>query len=118
LCPTHYLVVATTGVALPSAREAVLRLSTLGIVSVVTLVATGIINILMLVGSVAALVGTDYGRLLLVKIALFLVMLAIAGVNRLLLTPQRALALEASVPSQNARAEGYTICANGDRGQN
>jgi copper resistance protein D len=42
----------------------------------------------MLVGSVASLVGTDYGRLLLLKIALFCVMLAIAGVNRIVLTPR------------------------------
>lgn len=76
------------GSSITIAREAVLRFSTLGIVSVVTLIATGIINTLMLVGSVAALFGTDYGRLLLVKIVLFLVMLAIAGVNRLLLTPR------------------------------
>jgi len=51
------------------------------------LVATGIVNSWMLVGSVAALVGTNYGRLLLVKIALFLCMLTIAGVNRVILTP-------------------------------
>ncbi|HUZ30604.1 MAG TPA: copper homeostasis membrane protein CopD [Xanthobacteraceae bacterium] len=69
------------------AREAVLRFSTLGIVSVVTLMTTGIINTLMLVGSVTVLIGTDYGRLLLAKVVLFLVMLAIASVNRLLLTP-------------------------------
>lgn len=92
LVPFAGLLVATErraeGSSITIAREAVLRFSTLGMVSVVTLMATGIINTLMLVGSVAALVGTDYGRLLLVKIALFLVMLAIAGVNRLLLTPQ------------------------------
>jgi len=69
------------------AREAVLRFSTLGIAGVGTLVATGIVNSWMLVGSVAALVGTNYGRLLLVKIALFLCMLTIAGVNRVILTP-------------------------------
>jgi copper resistance protein D len=34
------------------------------------------------------LFGTSYGRLLLVKIALFLIMLAIAAVNRTRLTPR------------------------------
>src|SRR5207253_5378156 len=70
------------------AREATLRFSTLGIVSVATLVATGAVNSWVLAGSVHALVGTDYGRLLLVKVALFLVMLSIATVNRLRLTPR------------------------------
>jgi putative copper resistance protein D len=70
------------------AREVVLRFSTLGIVSVGTLVATGIVNSWMLVGSVSALVGTNYGQLLLVKIALFFCMLAVAIINRLILTPR------------------------------
>lgn len=70
------------------ARDAVLRFSTLGVVSVGTLVATGIVNTFMLVGSAPALVGTVYGRLLLLKIALFLVMFVIAGLNRLMLTPR------------------------------
>ena len=70
------------------AREATLRFSTLGIVSVGTLVATGVVNSWVLAGSVHALVGTDYGRLLLVKVALFLVMLSIAAFNRLRLTPR------------------------------
>ena len=67
---------------------AVLRFSTLGIVSVAVLVATGIVNTWYLAGSVAALTGTDYGRLLLVKVALFAVMVAIAAVNRRVLTPR------------------------------
>jgi putative copper resistance protein D len=70
------------------ARDAVLRFSTLGIASVSTLLATGIINSWMLVGSITALVGTNYGHLLLVKIALFFCMVAVAGINRLILTPR------------------------------
>ena len=69
------------------AREVVLRFSTLGIVSVGTLLTTGIINTWAIVGSLTALAGTDYGRLLLFKIALFLAMLSLAAVNRLRLTP-------------------------------
>jgi len=53
-----------------------------------TLAATGIVNTWVLAGSIPALLGTDYGRLLLVKIALFLVMVATAAVNRLVLTPR------------------------------
>jgi putative copper resistance protein D len=63
------------------------RFSTLGIVSVGTLVATGIINTWAILGSLTALVGTDYGRRLLVKVALFIAMLSLAAINRLRLTP-------------------------------
>jgi copper resistance protein D len=70
------------------AREATLRFSALGIVSVATVLTTGIVNSWELAGSVRALFSTDYGRLLLVKIALFLVMLSVAAVNRLRFTPR------------------------------
>ena len=70
------------------ARTATTRFSILGIVSVGTLLVTGIVNTFYLAGSVAALRGTDYGRLLLIKIALFLAMVAFAAVNRFWLTPQ------------------------------
>jgi putative copper resistance protein D len=74
--------------ALEVARIATLRFSTLGIVSVGTLLATGIINSWVLVGGVSALFETDYGRLLVLKIALFLVMLSVAAINRTRLTPR------------------------------
>jgi copper resistance protein D len=69
-------------------RTATLRFSTLGVVSVGTVLATGIVNTFELTGSWAALLGTAYGRLLLLKIALFLAMLAIAAINRVRLTPR------------------------------
>jgi copper resistance protein D len=72
--------------ALATARAATLRFSTLGIIAVGTLLCTGLVNTWYLVGSPAALTGTDYGRLLLVKIVLFLIMVTIASVNRLELT--------------------------------
>jgi len=91
LVPLALLLVAALGrVDAPSiaiAREAVRRFSILGIVSVGTLVVTGVVNGLMIIGSLAVLAGTDYGRLLLFKIALFLAMLSLAAVNRLWLTP-------------------------------
>ncbi len=70
------------------ARTATRRFSTLGIVSVATLLLTGIVNSWYLVGSVSALTGTDYGQLLLVKLALFAVMVGIAAVNWSRLTPR------------------------------
>lgn len=77
---------ATDAAALATARAATLRFSTLGIVSVGTLLCTGLVNTWYLVGTAPALTGTDYGRLLLIKIALFLTMVVIASVNRLELT--------------------------------
>jgi copper resistance protein D len=64
------------------------RFSILGIVSVATLIASGATNAWFLVGSVEALTTTEYGRVLMLKLALFLVMVAIAAINRNVLTPQ------------------------------
>ncbi len=52
---------------------------------------TGIVNAWYLAGSLLALVGTDYGRWLLLKIALFGAMVATAAVNRQVLTPRLAV---------------------------
>jgi putative copper resistance protein D len=68
-------------------QDAAQRFSTLGIVSVATLLVTGIVNTGILVGSLHALLVTDYGRLLMLKIVLFAVMLGFAAVNRFWLTP-------------------------------
>jgi copper resistance protein D len=79
---------STDPAALAIARVATRRFSTLGVWSVGALVVTGVINTWMLAGSVAALTETDYGRLLLAKVALFGFMVAIAAANRLRLTPR------------------------------
>ena len=78
--------------SLAAAHAAVRRFSTLGIASVVTILATGTVNAWFLAGSVPALVGTYYGRLLLVKVALFVVMVSIAAINRFWITPGLAQA--------------------------
>ncbi|HEY8371095.1 MAG TPA: CopD family protein [Thermodesulfobacteriota bacterium] len=59
------------------------RFSGLGLASVSLLVATGLASAYALVGSVAGLVGTPYGRLLVAKVALFVAVLAIAARNLL-----------------------------------
>ncbi len=76
--------------AVTVARAATLRFSKLGISSVGTLLATGLVNTWFLSGSVPALLGTLYGQLLLVKVALFATMIAVAGVNQLRLAPRLA----------------------------
>jgi putative copper resistance protein D len=64
------------------------RFSRVGYWTVALLLVSGGINGVILVPSVAKLIGTDYGRVLLVKIALALAMVAIALVNRFALTPK------------------------------
>ncbi len=72
------------------AATATRRYSTLAIASVTALLAGGLVNTWFLAGTVPALVGTEYGRLLLAKIALFIAMLTVAAVNLLRLTPRLA----------------------------
>ena len=72
----------------PLARAALPHFSQIGYVAVALLTLTGSINSVMLVGSFHALVTTPYGRLLLVKIALFIAMVGLAIVNRFRLVPR------------------------------
>jgi putative copper resistance protein D len=96
------------------AHAAVLRFSSLGIAGVGTLVLTGSVNTWVLAGSVAALVDTDYGRLLLAKVALFLVMLSFGAVNRLWLTPRLAHASKgAAVPPALRQIERNSLIEAG-----
>jgi putative copper resistance protein D len=76
------------------ARDATQRFSVLGTVSVATLMATGVVNAWILVGSFHALFVTEYGRLLMLKIVVFAIMLVFAAINRFRLTPQLAYSPE------------------------
>jgi len=69
-------------------RDATQRFSNLGLLSVSALLATGIVNGAILVGSVHALLVTMYGQLLVLKIALFAAMLMVASANRFWLMPR------------------------------
>jgi putative copper resistance protein D len=66
------------------------RYSDLAAVAVLTIIATGIVNTLNLVGSARMLITTDYGRLLSLKLVIFSVMLALAAVNRFVLVRRTA----------------------------
>lgn len=94
--------------ALAAARTATLRFSTVGIVCVGTILVTGIVNSWYLVGSIPAFTETEYGQLLLIKIALFALMVGIASINRLWLTP-RLVGGSTVVVAQSARR---TLCRN------
>ena len=71
-----------------AARRAVVRFSILAAISVVILFTAGLVNTWFLAGTVPALIGTGYGRLLLAKIAIFVTMVTIAAVNLLRMTPR------------------------------
>jgi putative copper resistance protein D len=68
--------------ARPYAVLAARGFSRWALVAVVVLVVSGTVNAATHVGSVPALLGTPYGRLLLVKVALLVPILALAGLNR------------------------------------
>jgi putative copper export protein/mono/diheme cytochrome c family protein len=78
------------GTWLTIVAEGTRRFSLLGMIAVGALLVTGIINSWFLVGTIPALVGTDYGHLLLAKIALFGAMVLLAAINRGRLTPRIA----------------------------
>jgi copper resistance protein D len=75
---------SSAGTTLAGALPAFTRMAT---VAVMGLLLTGIINSVLLLDSVAALVETSYGRILVVKIALAAAMLVLAAYNRFVLSP-------------------------------
>ncbi len=72
-------------------QAATIAFSELGLRAVAALLMTGIINAWFLVGSVPGLVGTLYGQLLILKLALFAAMVVLAAINRLRLLPRLTL---------------------------
>jgi len=72
-------------------RKATERFSIMGMVCVAVLLATGVVNAWILVGSFHALIVTEYGQLLLLKLGVFAAMLALAATNRFWLTPRLGL---------------------------
>ena len=92
LWPLSLLVVAARSPqphGLPIA-EVLSRFSGVATGTVAVLVASGLINGWFLVGSLTLLVSSTYGQLLLLKIALFLLMAALATANRFWITPRLA----------------------------
>lgn len=97
------------GAAAPGlAQRTLRRFSIMGMVCVSVLVLSGTASAWYTVGSVPALFGTSYGRLLLAKLALFAAMIALAAANRLRWTP-RLRAAQDGLPlrrlGRNALAE-------------
>ncbi len=74
--------------AAATARRVVVRFSILAAISVVILLTAGLVNTWFLAGTVPALIGTEYGRLLLSKITIFITMVIFGAVNLLRMTPR------------------------------
>ncbi|HYL26901.1 MAG TPA: CopD family protein, partial [Candidatus Nitrosotalea sp.] len=108
---------ADTPESLAVARAATLRFSILGLSSVGALIATGVVNAWFLSGSVPALIGTRYGQLLLVKVAIFAVMIGFASVNHRRLVPCLAdVASEAALRLQAVRKLGHNASVEASLG--
>jgi putative copper resistance protein D len=66
------------------------RFSAMSLTCVSLLTATGLVNACVLLGTVSNLWQTTYGRVLLVKIAVFTLMVGLGAINLLLLKPRLA----------------------------
>jgi putative copper resistance protein D len=75
------------------------RFSSMGYVAVGALIASGLINSWLLVGSVTSLLTTLYGQLLLAKLGLFGAMLALAAANRFWLVPRMIKTEDSGAPA-------------------
>lgn len=84
---------------LTAACNAGSRFSTLGILAVSILLISGTINASFLVAGIQSLIDTRYGRLLLLKLALFAVMVSAAAINRQYLLPRLCNATDRSDPT-------------------
>jgi putative copper resistance protein D len=102
LLPLWLLLRRQAGLAALFATE---RFTALGMWAVGVLLVSGILNACLLLGSPTELVTTTYGQLLLIKIALFAAMVAIAAVNRLRLTPRLPAAATTRGLMRNVLAE-------------
>lgn len=89
----------TQPASLQLAADATRRFSAVGALAVAALAATGVLNAWWLVAAPGDLVTSRYGLLLLAKIALFAAMVALALVNRFVLTPR----IDPAPPSEAGR---------------
>jgi len=82
------------------AHRALERFSLIGTLAVGAIAATGIFNGIAIVGvpHFTRLPLSDYGKLLIVKLLLFFVMLGLAGLNRWRLTPALEIAIDSGNP--------------------
>ena len=87
------------------------RFSSLAVLAVAGLAASGVINTWFMLSGMRDLVTTNYGRLVLLKVALFLTMLAFAAANRLWLTPRLGPTTTTSGAQRDALRRLYVFTA-------
>jgi putative copper resistance protein D len=90
--------VRNAGLGADLLRRALGRFSLVGFVTVLLILASGLLNSWFLVGSFDALLHTTYGQVLMIKVACFLCMVALALLNRLFLMPRLAGAGDGEEP--------------------
>ena len=89
--------------------NALRRFSTLAAWSVAVLAASGALNTWFMTNGFQSFFGTEYGDLVLVKIALFVVMLGFGAINRYWLTPRL---LPTNVPAEEGSRALRLLCAS------
>jgi copper resistance protein D len=82
--------IRNAGLGVEMQRRALGRFSLAGFVAVLLILASGLLNSWFLVGSFDALLHTTYGQVLMIKVACFLFMVALALFNRLFVMPRLA----------------------------
>ncbi|MFI0775528.1 copper resistance protein CopC [Streptomyces sp. NPDC021212] len=102
----------TLRAGVPIERAAVLRFSRLAFGSVIALVLTGLYQSWRQVGSWKALTGTEYGRWLLIKLALVAVLVGIAAVSR-----RWTARLDDATAEVSAGAEGGAEAGSAEKAQ-
>jgi putative copper export protein len=90
---------------------AVLRFSSVAAVTITILAVTGTLNSFLHVGAFRDLIDTGYGRTLAIKIVLFLVVLALGGVNHYIIKDRLDRALKSEEGGDAARVFRKTIAA-------
>ena len=97
----------------PSDRAAIVlrRFFPLGLTAVCIIAATSVVQSVFLIASVPALLGTAYGRVALLKVLLFLVLLTFAAANRFVFTSGRGANLRRSIGGEVGFALAVTLAA-------
>jgi putative copper resistance protein D len=85
------------------------RFSTLAAYSVSVIAASGALNTWFMTNGLQSFFGTEYGDLVLIKIALFIVMLGFGAANRYWLTPRL---LPTNVPPEEKTKDVRLLCAS------
>ena len=92
------------------ASAATRRFSSMSLIAVAVLAASGSVNSYFMLGSINALFTVGYGQLLLFKLCLFMVMITIGAINLLNLKPRLSVSSDEAVLQQIARNVLIELC--------